>query len=239
MTIATEKSSQKFSRRRDGWYFLPGDKKYASVTTILDVLAKPALINWAAKTAASLVLADPDEYDSAQKAAAGIYQVRDRAADRGSMVHSMIEALFRGAPVETDSMPEHVRGYYAAFWSWVAATQPKPVYAETNVYSDKHGYAGTLDLIAAFPDKKLKMKDFKTSSGIYPEMGLQLEAYRNCDFILPRGQDPTPIPMPPVAETGIVLLMPDGTYMDRPMRGDLEVFLALKRVWEWSKSSGR
>ncbi len=41
--------------------------------------------------------------------------------------------------------------------------------------------------------------------------------------------------MPPVAETAAVLLREDGTFDYRTLRGDMEVFLALKRVWEWVK----
>lgn len=225
---------EKFGRRRDGFYHLPGNRKYPSVTTILGVLAKPALIHWAAKTSAALVLDDPAQYDTAEKAAGGIYAARDKAADRGSMVHSLIEALFRGSPVDASDMPDHVKGYYSAFWKWVKAVRPTPVYAEATVYNDQFGYAGTTDLIAAFPDKALRLIDFKTG-GIYQEVGLQMEAYRRADYILPRGPEAVPIPMPPVSETCAVRLSPDGTYEYRSLVGDMDAFLAAKRLWEWAQ----
>lgn len=225
----------KFGRRRDGFYHLPEGRKYPSVTTILQVLAKPALIHWAAKTSASLVLDDPMQYDTAEKAAGGIYAARDKAADRGSMVHSLIEALFKQAPVETETMPDHVLGYYKAFGAWVRAVQPKPVYAEATVYNDEFGYAGTTDLVAAFPDKSLRLIDFKTSSGIYPEVGLQMEAYRRAGWILPHGEGKAPILMPPVSETCAVRLGADGTFEYRTIQGDFDAFLAAKRLWEWTQ----
>ena len=235
MAMTNAAIMDKFGRRRDGFYHLPEGRKYPSVTTILSVLAKPALIHWAAKTSASLVLDDPMQYDTAEKAAGGIYAARDKAADRGSMVHSLIEALFKGAAVETETMPEHVRGYYAAFWRWVKTVDPKPVYAEATVYNDEFGYAGTTDLVAAFPDKSLRLIDFKTSGAIYRESSLQLEAYRRAGWILPRGTQATPILMPPVSETAIVRLDSDGSFEYRTMNGNFEAFLAAKTLWEWSR----
>lgn len=232
--MAVAVKAQTFPRRRNGFYYLNG-RRYVSVTTVLEVLAKPALIHWAARTAASLVLADPDTYDTAQRAAGGIYAARDKAADRGTLIHSFAEALARGATLDTDGLPDAVRGYGKAFVSWTQTVRPVPLFTEANVYSDQHGYAGTTDLIAAFPDKQIRLVDFKTGSAIYPEVGLQMEAYRACEFIVPHvnGDATRTIPVPPVAETAVVLLREDGTFEYRTMRGDLRVFLALKHVYEW------
>lgn len=52
-----------FPRRRNGWYHLDG-KRYVSVTTVLQALAKPALVPWAARTAAEAVLEDPETYST-------------------------------------------------------------------------------------------------------------------------------------------------------------------------------
>ncbi len=226
-------------RRRDGYYYLNG-RKFVSVTTVLEVLAKPALIHWAARTAASLVLSDPDTYDTAQKAAGGIYGARDKAADRGALIHSFAEALARGAALDVAGLPEEMRGYGRAFLSWAQTVRPVPLFTEANAYSDRHGYAGTTDLIAAFPDKQMRLVDFKTGGAIYPEVGLQMEAYRNCDFILPHvnGDPAQLVLMPPVAETAVVLLREDGTFDYRTMRGDFEAFLALLRVWQWLHQKG-
>ncbi len=223
-----------FPRRRDGFYRIAG-RKLPSVTTILGVLNKPALVHWAARTAAGLVLDDPQAFDTSAKAAAGIYLARDRAADRGALVHSFAEALSRGAEIDIEGVPELARGYARAFLSWVAQARPVPLFTEATVLSDRHEYAGTTDLIAAFPDHKLRLVDFKTGNALYPEVALQMEAYRNCDFIVPHvnGDPGKPIPLPPVAETAAVLLREDGTFDYRTLRGDLEVFLALKRVWHW------
>lgn len=44
--------------------------------------------------------------------------------------------------------------------------RPTPLFTEANVYSDHFGYAGTTDLIAAFPDRQVRLVDFKTSGDL-------------------------------------------------------------------------
>lgn len=222
-------------RRRDGFYYLPGDRKYPSVTTILQIIARPALIPWAAKTAAALVLEDPDTYDTAEKAAGGIYTKRDKAADRGSMVHSLAEAIDRGGVIEfTEDTPDDVRGYVRAYQSFCAAHQPRVLFAEATVWSDKHGYAGTTDLIAVLQDTLTYCIDRKTGKAIYGEASLQLCAYRNAELILPHGAD-EPKAMPQIDHTAVLLLRPDGTYQFNVVLADLRHFLAAKELWEWSR----
>jgi hypothetical protein len=224
-----------YPTRRNGYYVINGER-HVSVTTVLNVLAKPALVHWAAKTAATLVLEDPEKYSTCEAAAGGIYTARDKAADRGSLVHSLVEAITRRAEVDRDSVPDHVRGYMQAFLSWVSLTQPTPLFSECTVYNREHLYAGTCDFIAAFPDRKVRMIDIKTG-GIYPEVGLQLEAYRRCEYLFPRvnGDPAHPVAMPPVSETAVLLLREDGTYDYRPIIGDFDAFLAAVRLWRWTK----
>ncbi len=226
--------AERFPRRRNGFYYLDG-RRYVSVTTVLQALAKPALVPWAARTVAEAVLEDPEAYDTAERAASVICRKRDAAADRGSLIHSLAEAVARGADIDVTGVPADARGYAEAFLAWARAMRPAPLFTEANVYSDQHGYAGTTDLIAAFPDRQVRLVDFKTTGDLYRETALQLEAYRQADFIVPHVGEPRRIPLPPVAETAAVLLRPDGTYEHRTMRGDLDVFLALLRVWRWMR----
>lgn len=234
MTAVTNKP---FPRRRNGVYFLDNEK-YTSVTEILSVLSKPALIPWAARTSAALVLDDPVKYDTAEKAAAGIYQVRDKAADRGALIHSWIEAYAKGAPLYPDEMPEAFQGYARAFLAWVEGSgfnSRHILQTEANVYSDK-GYAGTTDLITGLHDK-IWMLDFKTSKdgAIYQEAHLQLAAYKHADFILTRDTPPMRVPMPAIDSTGVVALAADGTFNFKQTDAPFEVFLYLKAVHEWLK----
>jgi hypothetical protein len=225
-----------FPRRRDGWYYLDGGR-YPSVTTILGVLNKPALVHWAARTAAALALEDPVKYNTAEAAAGGIYAMRDRAADRGVLVHSLAEAFARRATVDRDGLPVAVRGYADAFWAWVATTQPTPLFTESNVFNLTHGYAGTFDLLCAFPSGQLALLDLKTTKHVYDEASLQLAAYQNAEVIVPHTDAAQRIPMPPVGLTAVLLLADDGTFTYKVVNGDLEAFLAAKRLWAWTRGA--
>lgn len=177
-------------RRRDGFYRLEiegVEQKFISVTNVLNVMNKPALVTWAARTAAELVLNDPYEYDSAQKAASGIYGKRDSAADRGSTIHSAVEAMLNGSPLDIDAMPEAFRGYAQSFSRWFDTVRGnfELIHSECSVYSTTHGYAGTTDLVCRIGGITYLI-DFKTGKGLYAEVGLQLTAYKHADLWLPK-----------------------------------------------------
>src|SRR3990167_11200386 len=81
--------TNKIDQRRGGLYFI--DKRpYVSVTNILKILDKPALTYWYGREVYRAFAFDPtlDE----KTALAAPYQKRDKAADRGSTVHSIIES---------------------------------------------------------------------------------------------------------------------------------------------------
>jgi hypothetical protein len=229
-----------FPLRRNGFYRINGEK-FASVTTILGVINKPALVHWGARTAASLVLEDPVRYNTCEAAAGGIYGVRDRAADRGSLIHSIIEALSRGADVNIEGILDHARGYVLGFLSWWTQVRPVTLFSEATVLNTQHHYAGTTDMIFATPsDKSVRLLDVKTSGDGYREVSLQIEAYRRCDKLIPHvgGNPARPIEMPPVTATMVLLLREDGTFRYEELRGDFEAFLAAKRLWEWHHTKG-
>ena len=221
-------------KRRDGFYYLPGDRKYPSVTTILQVIAKPALLNWAARTAASLVLEDPERFDTADKAAGGIFTKRDKAADRGSMVHSLCEAIDLGNTPDLSEAPADVQGDARAYQAFVATHNPQTLYTEATVWSDTHQYAGTTDLICKLQDGKTWLLDRKTGKAIYREATLQVTAYRHAELLLFDGHMGD---MPPIDATGIVLLQPDGTFTFTTVEASLDAFLAAKKLWEWLEAA--
>lgn len=216
-------------RRRDGYYRYKGEK-FVSVTEVLKALAKPALVTWAARTAASLVLEDPEQFSTAEAAAGGIYRASDRAKKRGSRVHAYADGS------STDLEGEE--GYAIAYECFRSVVRPEPVHTECNVYSRTYGYAGTTDLIATIGGETWLL-DYKTSKDgrVYDEAKLQLAAYAAADFILPYGPHPEPVPMPAIAHTGVVALCEDGTWSLTETHAPLEVFLALMQVWTWMKGN--
>lgn len=180
--------------------------KLPSVTTILSVLAKPALIPWAAKkereevllaidrayVEMSQVMAETPPLDifreminnelSKEKA----YQKELRKAGTiGTQVHKRIEWEFLGEvnkarsedPPPLDS-PEAQQSFLRAT-EWRKATNLKVLDTERQVASLQGAYAGTLDALVEI-DKRVGVIDFKTSNKgqVYPEHFLQNCAYR-------------------------------------------------------------
>jgi len=157
--------------------FIPG------TTTILGIINKPALMPWTAKMCGewlednweSFAKPDPD-IPALVKEMKGHYRKKtDTAADIGTMAHNWIERFIKGAnepPPENELAAQSVE----AFLGWWHAHKIEVLHSEKVLFSRTHWYAGTVDLIAMVDDV-LTLADFKTSSGIYPEMALQLSAY--------------------------------------------------------------
>jgi len=152
---------------RDRFYMIAGSQ-LPSVTTILDVIAKPALGPWYAKqerryfeTAMLEVLSKPGARDpeyvlSAVVDAVGGVKAADRekqrAATIGTAIHAGIEWQLRTRLGE-DAGPEPVLPDPAAWavesWKdWAKSIALEPVAIERTVYCEACGYAGTMDLYA-------------------------------------------------------------------------------------------
>ena len=216
---------------RGGRFYLWKKKRYWSVTTIIGGgLPKPVLVNWAKKFTAEyavahieelkvLVEGDPKGAIDWLKGAA--YRDRDSKADLGSIVHDASEAHVLGRPYPP--VNEEQQPYMDAFLAWIEDFQPTFEAVEAPCFSDTHRYAGTLDAIAVI-DGKRYLLDYKTGKGVYPEVGLQLAAYRYSEtFIgLPNGEE---APTPKVDGCAVVHLRPEG-YSFVPIRADHEVFNA-------------
>ena len=156
-----------------------------SVTGVLNTIAKPALVPWAAKCAADLIAAELkpgvalDEVqirELAQRAKNAHRDQARKAAGIGSDVHVWAERFARGenppAPINAQ-----IRAGVDAFISWTKAHDVKAVFVERKCFSRRHRYAGTVDLVA-YIDGVAAVADFKTSSGIWDEYALQLAAYQ-------------------------------------------------------------
>lgn len=104
---------------------------------------------------------------------------RDAAADVGRRVHDAAAEGKSPADVSSDIAP-----YLLQYRSWMADTGIQIVLVERQVFSLKHGYAGTFDLIGLFPKTgQYWLVDLKTGSGTYPEHAMQTEAYAQADFV--------------------------------------------------------
>lgn len=219
----------------DHRYYFNGEGPVPSVTTILEVLSKPALVTWKAKEAVRayirnravldpiLMAQDGGEEAAIKEALKLVDAQRDKAAGIGTSVHLLADMVSRAAekaeklPFVSDEEIPYIEAW-KGFLAFLEAQGGRIVSSEHAVWS-LNGYAGTYDLILEkectdgtckeFPSHKhLWLVDIKTSKGYYPEYALQLAAYRWADSIILPG-DPTAYPMPEIHRTGVVHLRPD------------------------------
>lgn len=154
------------------------------VTTAKDIIAKPFLLFWAVNKACEYVKANItpgvalDELDIQkllQGAKTAHKDFAGSAADMGTYVHNWIEEFVNG---ENPDMPtnERLQRVINDFLEWWNNTNVEVIHAERMLCSPKYMLAGTPDLVCKV-DGKMTIMDWKTGSGIYPDMFLQLAAY--------------------------------------------------------------
>ena len=169
-----------------------------SATQILSVIAKPALVYWAANEAvrnfksSAVELATMTErlglsnmaytFGDSGIEAAGARAVNahkhisSEAASVGSQVHHYIEKTLKK---EEAQMPISLQGQSAckAFLKWYEDHPNVNILScEEKVYHPELKYAGTVDAVAEI-DGDMYIIDFKTSSKVYPEHHIQCAAY--------------------------------------------------------------
>ncbi|MGA8688917.1 MAG: PD-(D/E)XK nuclease family protein [Methyloceanibacter sp.] len=163
-----------------------------SVTQILAVAAKPALIFWAASCAADYVgenlkpgiALDEVQISALVEAARGAHGRFSRKAKTiGGVAH---EAIAQHLRRETVAVPvnEQAKRCFEAAVGWAKKHGFEPQLVEARLYSLKYGYAGTMDDSGVGDvDHRLSVVDFKstkpdkTYNGFYPEYQFQLAAY--------------------------------------------------------------
>jgi hypothetical protein len=239
-------SPRSFDRAR--FYTIDG-QHWPSVTTILDIIAKPALGPWYAKEerryfeAAMLeVLSKPGARDpeyvltAVAEAVTGVKaadRAKQRAASIGTAMHAGIEWALR-IQLGEDAGPEP-RLPDAAAWAveswkdWAKSVALEPLAIERAVYCEVCGYAGTLDLYARVHGV-LTVLDWKSGKAIYPEAFLQNVAYRHA--ATRRGMPST---------QGLIVRLPkyqdDPAWEAMPVPEALSVedFRAALRLWRWQR----
>lgn len=169
-------------------YSVDGKQVYG-VTNITGVLDKPALLYWGVNQAVDFIEANLrpgvalDEVqikNLLEGARMAHRQVKDKAADIGTLIHDFISNYLRALigkktpvrkPVNTE-MKNAVDG----FFKWAKENSLKVIRNEQKVLSKKWKYAGTLDLEGIVSGKRTII-DLKTGNALYPESFLQASAY--------------------------------------------------------------
>jgi len=217
---------------QDHRYWFDGEGPRPSVTTVLEILSKPALIYWKGQEVARAIYRDSKSFygekwdvgeaEAVKWAMAKADESRDKAAKLGSSIHLLADIYERTGALETGfAVADEEKPYLEAwkrFTAFLEAQGASIVSSEHAVWGE--GYAGTYDLIIGFPyegaqpgEQHLWLVDIKTSKGIYPEYALQLAAYGHAaGIILPN--DPRLYPMPKIDRYAVLHLRPDAYPVD-------------------------
>ena len=207
--------------RRGGFYWKDG-KSYISVTNCLKILDKPQIRFWFGKQIYWAVVANPTISEA--EALAAPYETSGKAATRGTTVHDLIE-LYKHTG-EEKKPPSPFNKFIEAFYKWVKDNDIEILEQEKTVFSEKHNFAGTLDLLVKNKQSgKTFVVDIKTSKEgrIYPETALQVSAY--FEALKEQGKQ--------VDSIGAIGLSQKGNYTFQELEPCFEIFLNCKSIWEW------
>ena len=246
--MATTPADSPRSWIRDRFYTIDGCR-LPSVTTVLDVIAKPALAPWYAKqerryfeTAMLEVLSKPGARDpeyvlSAVVDAIGGVKAADRekqrAATIGTAIHAGIEWQLRTCLGEDAGaepvLPDAATWAIESWKDWAKSTALEPLAIERTVYCEACGYAGTLDLYARV-EGVLTVLDWKSRRAIYPEAFLQNAAYRHAAARRGlRSAQGLIVRVPKLVDD------PSWEVMAVPETLVIDDFIAALRLWRWQR----
>jgi hypothetical protein len=243
------------AERKDGAkgrFYRVNGVEYPSVTTVLQVIGKPALVPWAAKVERELVMEMssrlyqkvavlPEPMSPPQwilsleqllgKEKAHVKELA-KAGEIGSQVHALIEFTLRMELLEkvgpSPALETKAQFAYASWQKWRQTVNFKPLQVEFTVVSHKYGYAGTADLLAEV-NGVLTLVDWKTGKSVYREAHLQNAAYRNAVREMGLGD----------CTQGLILRLPkaetDPEFEAVPAMDEakcFQTFLTAKNLWQ-------
>lgn len=146
------------------YYLRPSTgEQLVSVTTVLDVAAKPALVPWAAKAVANyawellprMVAASLDDTamtEITREMKDRPEVVRERASNLGTRIHHLAEAHLTGRPEPDDDEAAPYVAQYLRFLADFGVDIERDVEAaECTLLNTREGYAGTCDLYVRLP----------------------------------------------------------------------------------------
>ncbi len=153
-----------------------------SVTTILNVMAKPALIQWLQKQVLLAALTLPripeePEDDYIARIMSDSKEQGRAAADAGTDIHASIQGFYEGEVITRHE--EHVKGTVAAL-DTIFGQQP---WIAERAFGHSHGFGGKCDLHCTTGDgivADVKTKEFTDGAKVdaYDDHLMQLAAYR-------------------------------------------------------------
>ncbi len=140
-------------------------KRLCGVTTILSVMAKPALIKWANNLGLNGI--DSKKYV-------------DVLAGVGTLSHAMIHHDNKGEKPNFDSYSKEdislAENSFLKYLEWKKNNPFELINSEMKLVSEKYQFGGTCDLLVKI-NNELTLIDIKTSKAIYSEAFTQVAGY--------------------------------------------------------------
>lgn len=225
--------------RDDSGHYTWAGARFPSVTTVLKVLNKPALLYWASSVVAKRVIEayqngenmdEVLEYDELRMLP---FAQKDDKASLGSLVHDVVEKAVAGREINFDYLTDDAKPYAESAITWVQENKPKYVFCERALFNTEYGYAGTCDAVVELGGRRLVL-DYKTSQTTYEDHALQLAAYRRAEFSVDRGVQETM----PDTEGGAILIVGEKKcrlYDWECGEKEFQVFLNALNVYRWKE----
>ena len=185
---------RRVNRNYSRYYEVDGHGElFPSVTSVLNVLDKPGIKNWAVsqtiqhaveelvdvqEKAGERPLTSKELHHAVHKSKEASNVALQKAGDFGTRAHDAIDQLIAGKRGEEVQVEDDVKQVVDNFWDWWMSSgvtlDPR---GDTMVFSPKYGYAGALDALALTADGKLMVCDWKTSNAVYESHIIQVAAY--------------------------------------------------------------
>jgi hypothetical protein len=165
-----------------------------SVTTILNVLNKPALVEWGVKCACNDIednlralfagssFTEQQILNIVARGRTAHDRIREEAAEIGTNVHDYLAQYWRAKMADKTYLIPHLplddkveNCIYASF-DWFKEHDLRPIRVEEFQYSRKLKICGRPDWIG-YVDGTLSVLDYKSTRQLWPELPLQMSAY--------------------------------------------------------------
>jgi hypothetical protein len=189
-----------------------------SVSVIKQAFPK-FLTDWAASAAAEYAVEHEAAWrqlppaDAIALISRSAVRQRDRAAKRGSDVHTIIENLAMGIHPDYMLIDDSVQPYVPCIEQMVRDLRLVPHISEAVVFNHDVGYGGTFDFIGATVHG-VGLLDWKTraKTSRYPEEAAQVAAYAGGEYMIVESEDHGAVRMeiPALDYLGVVVISPEG-----------------------------
>ncbi len=216
-----------------------------SITNIMKVLDEGFLPGYHSKLVATYAVEHLDEVttlisESSPEAAIELLRavpdIPHPNAAVGDQIHYAIEqdvARRQGRPYREASLSTiGARRMFAQWLKFIQDEKPEILHSEFNVWSYKHDYAGTGDLMMVIRGMPWII-DLKSGNRIYPKVAMQTAAAQNADSLITA--DGAEIEMPRSAYLGVLHIRPMSIKLYQIEREEeaWRAFLNCRGLFEW------